>query len=340
MFLLFRKRASTCFALLALGFVGCSRSATNPTVDKTLQVNEQAAKPVGILRVCADPNNMPFSNQKGEGFENKIAEVLARDFGDRIEYTWWAQRRGFFRNTLKAGACDLVIGVPSGFEMALTTAPYYRSSYVFLSRLDHHLKVTSLNDPKLRDLTIGVQMIGDDFSNSPPAHALTNRKMISNIRGFTVYGDYAEANPPARIVDAVIKGDVDLAIVWGPLAGYFARKAHVPLTIVPVTPQIDQPFLPFVFDIAMGVRRGDQEFRDQIEQAIEKHRKEIDRILRDYGVPRVDEKERRRNRCVANTVHCEVFKYSCFSFWWSDWFRASESSGDSNNRHPPSKPTK
>jgi len=241
-----------------------------------------------VLRVCADPNNLPFSNQSGEGFENKLAELLAHDLGERVEYTWWAQRRGFFRNTLKAGVCDLVIGVPSGFEMALTTRPYYRSTYVFLSRKDRHLDVKSFDDPSLRKLRIGVQIIGDDQSNAPPAHALTRRHIIDNVKGFTLYGDYSQHDPPARIVDAVTKGDIDLAIVWGPLAGYFAKQSHVPLEIVPVSPQIDQPFLPFVFDISMGVRRGDQEFRDRVDQFLEQRRGEIDRILADYRVPRAE----------------------------------------------------
>jgi mxaJ protein len=216
---------------------------------------------------------------------------LAHDRGERVEYTWWAQRRGFFRNTLRAGTCDIVIGVPAAFEMALTTKPYYRSSYVFLSRKDRHLNLTSLDDPKLKTLTIGVQIIGDDFSNAPPAHALGRRNIVGNVKGFTVYGDYSQPNPPARIVDAVAKGDVDVAIVWGPLAGYFAKQARVAMEVVPVSPQIDQPFLPFVFDISMGVRRDDPQFKDQVEQVLDKRRSEIDQILREYAVPRVDEQK-------------------------------------------------
>jgi mxaJ protein len=246
------------------------------------------ARPAGVLRVCADPNNLPFSNQRGEGFENKIAELLAQDLGERVEYTWWAQRRGFFRNTLKAGVCDVVIGLPAGFEMALTTKPYYRSTYVFLYRKDRRLNINSLDDPALKTLKIGVQIIGDDQSNAPPAHALSRRNIIDNVRGYTLYGDYSQHDPPARIVDAVAKGDIDLAIVWGPLAGYFAKQSHVPLEVIPVSPQIDQPFLPFVFDISMGVRRGDQELRDQVERILEKRREEIDRILEEYKVPRVE----------------------------------------------------
>ena len=263
-------------------------SACSHYQPAAVTAGSQIARPAGVLRVCADPNNLPFSNERGEGFENKIAELLAHDLGERVEYTWWAQRRGFFRNTLKAGMCDVVMGVPSGFEMALTTRPYYRSSYVFLSRKDRHLNLSSLDDPLLKKLRIGVQIIGDDMSNAPPAHALTRRNIIENVRGFTLYGDYSQPNPPARIVDAVAKGDIDLAIVWGPLAGYFAKQSHVPMEVVPVTPQIDQPFLPFVFDISMGVRRGDQDLRDQLEQVLEQRRGDIDRILQDYRVPRVE----------------------------------------------------
>jgi mxaJ protein len=268
---------------------GCSKQKSAVSVPEA--ATQPLPRPTGVLRVCADPNNLPFSNQRGEGFENKIAELLAHDRGERVEYTWWAQRRGFFRNTLRAGTCDIVIGVPAAFEMALTTKPYYRSSYVFLSRKDRHLNLTSLDDPKLKTLTIGVQIIGDDFSNAPPAHALGRRNIVGNVKGFTVYGDYSQPNPPARIVDAVAKGDVDVAIVWGPLAGYFAKQARVAMEVVPVSPQIDQPFLPFVFDISMGVRRDDPQFKDQVEQVLDKRRSEIDQILREYAVPRVDEQK-------------------------------------------------
>jgi quinoprotein dehydrogenase-associated probable ABC transporter substrate-binding protein len=240
------------------------------------------------LRVCADPNNLPFSNRRGEGFENKLAELIAREMNSSIEYTWWAQRRGFFRNTLKAGACDVVMGVPSGFEMALTTSPYYRSTYVFVTRKDRHLDIRSFDDPILHKLKIGVQIVGDDFANTPPAHALTARKIVDNVKGYTLYGDYAQENPPARIMEAVATGQVDVAIVWGPLAGYFARRELVPLEIVQVSPQIDGPFLPFVFDISMGVRRGDQAFKDELEKILEGKRQEIESILDGYGVPRIE----------------------------------------------------
>ena len=240
------------------------------------------------LRVCADPNNLPFSNRRLEGFENKIAELLARDLGARVSYTWWAQRRGFFRNTLKAGLCDVVLGVPASLEMVAPTRPYYRSTYVFVYRADRGIDVRSFDDPVLKTLRIGVQLAGDDYANTPPAHALARRGIVSNVVGFTLYGDYAVANPPARIVEAVARGDVDVAVVWGPLAGYFASRERVPLRVVPVSPSIDLPFLPFVFDIAAGVRRGDESLRTEIDDFLERRRSDIDAILDAYGVPRVE----------------------------------------------------
>jgi quinoprotein dehydrogenase-associated probable ABC transporter substrate-binding protein len=240
-----------------------------------------------VLRVCADPNNLPFSNERGEGFENRIAELLAADMRAELRYTWWPQRRGFIRHTLRAGECDVVLGVPASFELALTTAPYYRSTYVFVSRKDRRLGVRSFDDPALRRLKIGVQLIGDDAANSPPVHALSSRHIVTNVRGYTVYGDYSEESPPARIVEAVARGEVDVAVVWGPLAGYFARRQRAPLEVVPVSPQVDPPFLPFVFDISMGVRRGDDALREELEDFLERRRSDIERILDDYGVPRV-----------------------------------------------------
>jgi mxaJ protein len=239
-----------------------------------------------VLRVCADPNNLPFSNRQEQGLENKLARLVADDLGATLTYTWWAQRRGFFRNTLKAGLCDAVMGVPSELEMTAHTRPYYRSTYVFVFRADRGDLVRSLDDPALRRLRVGVQLAGDDYANTPPAHALARRNIVSNVVGFTLYGDYAQPNPPARIVDAVSRGDVDVAIVWGPLAGYFATRSKVPLRVVPVTPSGDGPSLPFVFDISVGVRHGDDKLRTAIDGVLERRRADVARLLDEYGVPR------------------------------------------------------
>jgi mxaJ protein len=171
--------------------------------------------------------------------------------------------------------------------MVLVTRPYYRSTYAFVTKRNGP-RITSFDDPKLRRLRIGVQIIGDDFSNAPPAAALSNRGMIKNVRGYSVLGDYHEPNPPSRIVHAVERGEVDVAVAWGPLAGYFARRAAVPLRVVPVSPEVDLPYLPFVFDIGMGVRHGETALRDSLDAIIVRRQRDIDRILADYGVPRAD----------------------------------------------------
>jgi mxaJ protein len=248
------------------------------------------ALPQRELRVCADPNNLPFSNQRQQGFENKIVDIVAKELRAKVSYLWWAQRRGFIRNTLKAGLCDLVPGTPANLEMLRTTAPYYRSTYVFLTRQEGP-HITSFNDPRLKSLRIGVQLIGDDGANSPPVAALERRGIVGRLRGFPVYGDYATPNPPATIVDAVARGDIDIAVVWGPVAGYFAAREPVKLKLQPVSPKIDGPTLPMVYDISMGVRREDQAFRDEVDAALAKHRFEIGAILKAYAVPRLDRAE-------------------------------------------------
>jgi quinoprotein dehydrogenase-associated probable ABC transporter substrate-binding protein len=242
----------------------------------------------GALRVCADPNNLPFSNSAEAGFENKLAAMVARHLGEQISYIWWAQRRGFIRNTLKAGRCDVVMGVPAGYDLVETTKPYYRSTYVFVARQDRHLDLSSLLDPRLHHLAIGVHLIGDDGNNPPPAQALGDQGIVNNLRGYSIYGDYREANPPARLIEAVENGEIDVAAVWGPLGGYFAQRSPVPLTVTPI--RDTERFAPqqFQFAIAMGVRKSDHALRDRLNAFIDEHRSEINALLRTYGVPLVD----------------------------------------------------
>ena len=241
------------------------------------------------LRVCADPNNLPFSNSAEAGFENRLAAMVAEHFGLQVSYTWWAQRRGFIRNTLKAGKCDVVMGVPSGYDLVETTKPYYRSSYVFVTRQDQHLELSSLLDPRLHHLAIGVHLIGDDGNNPPPAQALGEQGIVDNVRGYSIYGDYREANPPARLIEAVESGSLDVAAAWGPLGGYFAQRSLVPLTVMPIRDY--ERFAPqqFHFAIAMGVRKGDDALRDRLNAFIDEHRSEITSLLLSYGVPLVDQ---------------------------------------------------
>jgi mxaJ protein len=242
-----------------------------------------------VLRVAADPNNLPFSNEKGEGFENRILELVARELDAKLEYTWRAQRRGFFRETMKEGNCDLVAGVPRGFDPVLTTTAYYRSGYVLVQRADREPRVQSLDEPVVRSLIIGVQMVGDDFANTPPAHALARRGMVQNVRGYTLYGDYRQPNPPARIMEAVLRGDIDLACVWGPLAGYFARQHGAALRLSPLPPHDAISRQPLAFEIAMGVRKGNHALRDELNAFLARRKADIDAILSEFGVPVVEE---------------------------------------------------
>ena len=256
------------YVVLSLAVLACN--ASNPTHE---------------LRVCSDPNNLPFSNRAGEGLENHLAELVAQELRSRVKYTWWPQRRGFIRSTLAADSCDVVMGIPSGSERVLTTRPYYRSSYVFVSRKDRHLDIKSFDDPALKRLKIGVQLVGDDYNNTPPVHALSRRRIVGNLEGFSVYGDYSQANPPARIIDAVVSGAVDIAVAWGPLAGYFARRSGAQLDIVPVSPAYDPPGLRFAFDISLGVRPGDNDLKQRLETVLDRRRAGIDSLLAEFGFP-------------------------------------------------------
>jgi mxaJ protein len=247
-----------------------------------------AAEPNAELRICADPNNLPFSNNAEAGFENKLATMVAENLGRQVSYTWWAQRRGFIRNTLKADKCDVVMGVPAGYDLVETTNPYYRSTYVFVTRQDRHIDLESLLDPRLHQLTIGVHLIGDDGNNPPPAQALGEQGIVDNVRGYSIYGDYRQADPPARLIEAVEHGEIDVAAAWGPLGGYFAKRSAVPLTVTPV--RDGEQFAPqqFQFAISMGVRKGDHALRDQLNAYIDGHRSEIASLLKSYGVPLVE----------------------------------------------------
>ena len=242
------------------------------------------------FRVCADPENLPFSNDRLEGFENRIAELIAKDFGATPSYIWWGQRRGFIRNTmnatLKEGRCDFVMGVPDKYDLVLTTRPYYRSTYVFVYPKGKGLTIASLDDPALKKLKIGVHLLGDDYTNPPPVHELSKRGIVTNVVGFSTF--YSADNPPSSIIDAVASGRVDIAIVWGPLAGYFARRQRVALELVPIPS--GKGDLPFAFDIAMGVKRGNEALLKQLEKVLDHRQAEITKILKDYGVPLLERK--------------------------------------------------
>ena len=232
------------------------------------------------LRVCAEPDNLPFSQADGSGFENRIARLLAQEIGASLRFEWQPQRRAFVRKTLGEGLCDAWMGVPAGFERVLATRPYYRSTYVFVFPKSNPL--LDFDGEKLRALRIGVQLPGDDFAATPPGHALALKGAVDKVVGYTVYG---ERPAVARIVDAVANGDLDAGVVWGPAAGFFAAKAA--LGVAPARAPAELEGLPFEFSIAIGVTRGQKALRDELDGALDKRKAEIDSILRDYAVPRV-----------------------------------------------------
>jgi mxaJ protein len=263
-------------ATVLLALAACS--------DAHSKLDDLATLP-DTLRVCADPNNLPFSNSHEQGFENAIANVLAKDLGMRVTYTWMPERRGFIRNTLKAKSCDVVMGEPVGFEMARVTAPYYRSAYAFVTRADRNLgDIRTFDDPRLRGLRIGLHAVGDDYSNVPPALALARRGLSDEIVGYSIYGDYSQPDPPRDLIDAVARGEIDAAIAWGPIAGYFAKRASMPLVVTPV----ESTERGMQFAIGLGVRKADKDFARALEAALLREKPAIDRILDNYAVPRVD----------------------------------------------------
>jgi len=241
-----------------------------------------------VLRVCADPNNLPYSDLQEKGFENRLATMIAGDLGMQVVYTWFPQRGSFFRKTLDAGKCDVVMGVPSGMRGIDTTAPYYRSGYVFVSRRDRNLNIASLDDPRLHQLRIGIHNLGDTDREAPPVHALTSRGIVSNLVGYNIFGsNLDETDPSSDLIKAVEKGEVDLALVWGPIAGYFARSSPVPLVVLPIEGDSSDPTLPLSFDIAAGVRKEDDMLKQQLDVELQRRRTEIQQLLVSYGIPQL-----------------------------------------------------
>lgn len=239
------------------------------------------------LRVCADPYDMPFSNDREEGFENKIAQVVARDLNARVVNYWWPSRRGVLRNSILGGFCDVMIQAPVGLDPVATTKPYYRSTYYLIYRADRGLQLRSLDDTVLKRLKIGVNMIGYDYTNTPPAHALGTRGIV----GLVGFGNFLNPDPkadhPQDIIHAVARDSIDVAIVWGPLAGYWVKRESVPLTMVALPDTDAVSGMRFAFDMAMAVRHRDKELKATLDSVIDRRRADIAEILRQYNVPTI-----------------------------------------------------
>jgi mxaJ protein len=254
-------------------------------VGLALLVTTGAASAGRVLRVCADPDNLPYSNQKREGFENKLVDLIAKDLHAKVKYAWVRQRRALVRRTLTANACDILPGIPDGLEKTLTTKPYYRSTYVFVYRKGDGLHLRSFDDPALRRLRIGLHAIGSEGSNPPPSYALVRRGILDNVVGFKMWDVDSVKNPQGRIVEAVANRDIDVAIVWGPFGGYFAKGQKTALEVVPVSPASEPPGIPFTFAMSMGVRPGETALKTELEGVLQRRRKDIEKILDAYGIP-------------------------------------------------------
>src|SRR3989449_9320215 len=245
-------------------------------------------RPASDLRVCADPYDMPFSNSQGEGFENKIAQVVARDLNATVINYWWPSRRGFLRNSLLGGFCDVMIQPAVGLDPVATTKPYYRSTYYFIYRANRGLGLRSLDDTILKHLKIGVNMIGYDYTNTPPAHALGARSIVGLVGLGNFLNSDTKADPPQDIVHPVARDSIDVAVVWGPLAGYWVKRESVPLTMVALPDTDAVSGMRFAFDMAMAVRHRDKALKATLDSVIDRRHGEITEILRQYNVPMLE----------------------------------------------------
>ncbi len=247
------------------------------------EAQRPAPREAGLIRVCADPDNMPSSNEKGEGYENKIAELIAKELNSRLSYVWYPTRRGYFR-IINGMYCDMALEAPAGLDMTGVTKPYFRSGYVFVARKGSGLEdVNSLADPRLKRLKIGINTYTSDGENSPPAMALSRYGVVGNLTGYNTF--FSDMLRPDDIIKGVSSKQVDLAIVWGPLAGYYAKQSPVPLVLTPLPARDSLSDIPFQYNMGIAVRRRDKEFRDSLQAVLERKRPEVDAILKQYNVP-------------------------------------------------------
>ena len=253
------------------------------------QAQTQTADPSGlelvdphVFRACGDPRNLPFSNDKGEGFENKLAELFATKLGKKLSYTYFPQATGFVRMTLGSYRCDTIMGFPQGDEQAQVTIPYYRTTYALVMKPGSGLEgVTSIEDPKLRDKRIGV------VARTPPSTNMALHGLLAHAKSYPLFVDTRANSSAQAMMDDLAKGEIDCGILWGPMAGYYAKQVTPPLVIVPLTKETAGP--PMMFRIGMAVRPTDQEWKRTLNRLIMENQAEINRLLISYNIPLLDE---------------------------------------------------
>ena len=271
-----RQRRLVALLLLCALFTGAGRSLAAATGHEARSEN--------FLTVCGDPNNLPFSNDRLEGFENRIARLIADELGRTLHYRWWPQTVGFVRNTLKVRLCDLIMGITSVNELVQNTNPYYRSVYTVVQRADAAQPVRSLKDPALRDIRIGV------VAGTPPATVLTRNGLMERVRSYHRTVDTRLYAPAIDAVKDVAGGELDVAIIWGPIAGYAAPRQRVPLTVTPLPAQEES--VPLAFSVSMGIRHRENRWKHELNDLLARLSPQIQEILMDYGVPLLDKNDR------------------------------------------------
>ncbi len=255
-------------------------NAQGPALDLQLELVDP-----NVLRVCADPSNLPFSNQKGEGFENKVSELLAGKLAKRLAYVWYPQSTGFVRNTLGAHRCDLIPGFPQGDELVQSTNPYYRTAYSLVFKPGAGLDgADTLGDPRLKEKRVGI------VAGTPPATYLAINGMMRNAKPYPLVVDTRVDSSAQAMMRDLASGEIDVAILWGPMAGYYAKQAQPSLRVAPLLKENGGPKL--VFRIAMGVRATDQNWKRQLNRLIAESQPDLNRLLLGFGVPLLDERDR------------------------------------------------
>ena len=241
-----------------------------------------------VLRVCGDPGNMPFSERKEDGFENKIAAIVADELKIKLRYYWLTQGPGFVRNTLGTGLCDLIIGTGFGGDLVQTTNPYYRSAYALVTRAGDLEGISALDDPRLKGRRIGV------IAGTPPVNRMGELGLITGMKAYAPYQlDPARKHQTvaAEVVADLAAKDIDAAVLWGPAAGWLAKQGGMALTVVPLLKEPPRP--PMAYRIAMGVRLGENDWKRTLNTILRKRKSDIDAVLRDFAVPLLDEEQER-----------------------------------------------
>jgi quinoprotein dehydrogenase-associated probable ABC transporter substrate-binding protein len=240
--------------------------------------------PRTALRVCADPSDLPFSDDKKEGFENKIADIIGQDLGVPVTYVWFPRIGAFARQTLQKRQCDLVMGTVSGDDEMDTTTPYYHSAYMIVSRADAGIAATAIGDPVLADKKIGL------VAATPPTDLMVRHDLMARVTSYSLSVDSRFESPARQLVQDIVDRKIDIGLLWGPIAGYYISHEHLPLKAVFLSAEPDSARLDY--HIAMGMRAGEPEWRRRVNQAIQHRQAEIEAVLADYGIPLLDEQNR------------------------------------------------